>query len=207
MRLWLPLTVGVGQCVASIASDSRTWAFGLALLLRPNFAAVGVGQDKESKSLVWGADIRSAESAARNSVAEVFKVCRHHSESTPDSAADVFPENERTSCLVNDSEHFPPETRARTSEASALTCHAEVLAGASASDAIHDATPWAAIEGCNIVPDRRVTHGLVFHPRHESGCCEGLPLNVHHSFGSTGEGDSCVTHAGAGEEGANPRGR
>ncbi len=169
--------------------------------------AVGVGQDKESKSLVWGADIRSAESAARNSVAEVFKVCRHHSESPSDSPADVLPENERTSCLVNDAEHLSPEATSRTCEPSALSRHAEVLTGAAASDAIHDATPWAAVEGGNVVPDRRVTQGLVFHPRHESGCCEGLPLNVHHSFCSTGEVESNVAHSCAGKEATHARGR
>jgi hypothetical protein len=31
--------------------------------------------------------------------------------------------------------------------------------------------------------------GLVFHPRHESGRCVGVPLEVHHGFAS-GIGDS-----------------
>lgn len=43
------------------------------------------------------------------------------------------------------------------------------------------ATPRAAVEGGNVIPNRRVTHGLVSHPRHEGRCNEGLPLDVTNS--------------------------
>lgn len=46
------------------------------------------------------------------------------------------------------------------------------------SDAIHDATPRLAIEGREIVPDRRAIQGRVVHPRHESSRCVGFPLDV-----------------------------
>ncbi len=43
------------------------------------------------------------------------------------------------------------------------------------------ATPRAAVEGGNIIPDRRLIQGFVFHPRHEGGCREGFPLDVTNS--------------------------
>jgi len=39
----------------------------------------------------------------------------------------------------------------------------------------------ATIEGSQIVPDSRLTQGLVCHPRHESGRCVTFPLDESHS--------------------------
>lgn len=62
------------------------------------------------------------------------------------------------------------------------------LARVAASDDIHDATPAAAVEGGNVVPDRRRIQGRVFHPCHEGGRGEGFPFDVTHSSIS-GQGD------------------
>lgn len=53
----------------------------------------------------------------------------------------------------------------------------EGLAGIAGRDEMNPATPRAAVEGAQIVPDRRVIHGRVFHPGHEGGRGEGLPLD------------------------------
>jgi hypothetical protein len=74
------------------------------------------------------------------------------------------------------------------------------LTGRTANHAIHDSTPRIAVEGGNVIPYRRVIQGLVFHPRHESGRGEGLPLDVAHSTGSTGEFESEVEAAVPREE-------
>lgn len=63
------------------------------------------------------------------------------------------------------------------------------LARISARHAIHKAAPWAAVEGCEIVPDRSPIQALVFHPCHESGRGVGFPLDVTNSTGS-GLGDA-----------------
>jgi hypothetical protein len=55
------------------------------------------------------------------------------------------------------------------------------LTRVAARDDIHDATPRAAVEGGNIVPDRRAIQGRAFHPCHESGRRVGFPLDVTHS--------------------------
>lgn len=43
------------------------------------------------------------------------------------------------------------------------------------------AAPSSRVEGSQIVPDRRLTQGLVFHPRHESGRRMAFPLDESHS--------------------------
>lgn len=52
------------------------------------------------------------------------------------------------------------------------------LAGDSAKEEIHAATPRPAVKGREVVPDRRSIQGRIFHPRHESGRRVGFPLNV-----------------------------
>lgn len=71
--------------------------------------------------------------------------------------------------------------------APAMSGDAERLARVARSDDIHDATPCSAIEGLEIVGDRRAIQPRFFHPRHESGRGESIPLNETH--GSIGVSD------------------
>lgn len=57
----------------------------------------------------------------------------------------------------------------------------ERLAGITGRDEMNAATPRAAVEGSQIVPDRCRSQGRVCHPRHESGRGEGVSLDIHHS--------------------------
>lgn len=57
---------------------------------------------------------------------------------------------------------------------------AEGLAGVPRNDKIHDSTPRAAVEGRQIVPQRRAIQGLVFHTRDENGRRVAFPFNVSH---------------------------
>lgn len=59
----------------------------------------------------------------------------------------------------------------------------ERLAWQTGSDEIHSATPRATVEGGEVRPDRSLIQGLVCHPRHESGRCVAVPLNVSHGSG------------------------
>jgi hypothetical protein len=75
--------------------------------------------------------------------------------------------------------------------AAPLPGRAERLAGISGSEDMNLAAPWAAVEGSEIVPDRRAIQGLVCHPGHESGRCVGLPLDETDSaIGRLGDLDS-----------------
>ena len=89
--------------------------------------------------------------------------------------------------------------------AKSLTRHGKRLARVAATDAIHESTPRAAVEGSNVVPDRRETHPRDFHPRHERGRGDCFPLNVTYrhgpdSDGFEGEFDGDAEHSGSGAE-------
>lgn len=58
---------------------------------------------------------------------------------------------------------------------------AERLARITGSEDMNAVAPRSAVEGSQIVPDRRAIHGLVFHPGHESGRSVGFPLDETHS--------------------------
>ena len=90
---------------------------------------------------------------------------------------------------------------ARIVGAPAPSGDAERLARIARTDEIHRAAPRAAVEAGKIVPDRRLIQGLVFHPRHEDGRGEGVPLDVTHSTVSGfGQRKSEVEASGAGAE-------
>lgn len=79
---------------------------------------------------------------------------------------------------------------------------AEGLAGVTPSEDMNAATPRAAVEGGNVVPDRSLIQGRVCHPRHENGRREGFPLDVTNSaISGFGDVQSEFEPADAGTEG------
>jgi len=54
---------------------------------------------------------------------------------------------------------------------------AERLAGISSSDAINFATPWLAVEGSHVRPDRRRIQPSCFHMRNKEAGDIGFPLD------------------------------
>ena len=79
----------------------------------------------------------------------------------------------------------------------ALACCAEGLARKTGSDEIHSATPRASVEGAQVRPDRSPIQPRFLHPRHESGRCVGVPLNVSHGAGDASEGKLEAAVSGA----------
>lgn len=176
----------------------------------PSFTtlASGVGQDEEPIPLVGSTGVVRSHTTPFRIEPQSGKVSEHDVESSRSESCDVFNEHEPGSYLANDPSELAPESAPLASDALPLSCVADVLAGESASDAIHAAAPRAAIEGDNIVPDRRLLQGRVFHPRHESGRGVGFPLDVHHSATSGhGECDTEVESSSSSEEGTHPEGR
>jgi len=57
----------------------------------------------------------------------------------------------------------------------------ERLAGITGRDDMNAAAPRSAVEGSQIVPNRSRAQGRVCHPRHESGRCETVSLDITHS--------------------------
>lgn len=91
--------------------------------------------------------------------------------------------------FADDPLDFGPEV-ARVGFAPALAGHAEGLAGISGSEDMNLAAPRPAVEGSEIVPDRRAIQGRVCHPGHERGRSVGLPLD---------ETDSAISRLGDAE--------
>jgi len=82
--------------------------------------------------------------------------------------------------LVDDPGDLGPEV-AGIGVTAAVPGVAEGLAGIAGRDEMNAAAPRSAVEGSQIVPDSRLTQGLVFHPCHESGRSVAFPLDESHS--------------------------
>ncbi len=110
---------------------------------------------------------------------------------------DVLPPEKRGSALLCNFDVSKEEAGALAVESRALPSSADVLARRASSDEVHKATPRARVEGVEVVPDRSRCQGLLFHPCHEDGRSEGIPLDVHHRLHSTGVGESEVESSDA----------
>lgn len=114
---------------------------------------------------------------------------------------DIFEEDESGIAFPDDAGNVRPEM-ARVSLAEAAAGDREWLARIARSEDIHETAPRAAVEGGKVVPDRCRIQGLVFHPRHESGCRIGFPLDVTHSaISCAGDVEAEVEPAGTGAQG------
>jgi hypothetical protein len=200
-RFSLALALGVGQ--------SRSSSVRLPPLERVPEQARGVGQlvaladgkDKKPLALVGRADFRRREEACRKAVAHADQSCGDFGEAETEMMGDILEEDEGWLNLVDDAGDMGPEV-ARIVGTEPSACDRERLARISRSDDVHRATPWAAVEGSNIVPDNSLIQGRVFHPRHESGCGEGFPFDMAHStISGDGDGKPEIEPASAGAEG------
>ncbi|SNR71750.1 hypothetical protein SAMN06265378_1207 [Paracoccus sediminis] len=186
-RFSLALALGVGQ--------SRSSSVRFPPLDRVPEQARGVGQlvsfadgeDEQPFALVGRTDFRRREEACRKLVAHADQSCSDFGEAEAEMMGDIFEEDEVRLDLSDDAGNMRPEV-ARVVRAPAFACDRERLARIARSDDIHRAAPWAAVEGSNVVPDNSLIQGRVLHPRHESGCGEGLPFDMAHSTIS-GDGD------------------
>ena len=159
------------------------------------------GEDKEPLALVRCADFRRREEACRKAVAHADQSCGDFGEAEAEMMGDILKEDEGRPDLVDDAGDMRPEM-AWIVRAPALARDGERLARIARSDDVHSATPRAAVEGSNVVPDNSLIQGRVFHPRHESGCGEGFPFDMAHStISGDGDGKPEIEPACAGAEG------
>jgi hypothetical protein len=163
-------------------------------------------EEEDSGALVRGAHVRSAKLDGRASVSERREGVENTRESRS-CPADVFPEDETGSDFLDDADELKEESAAGAVEAGPVASDGEVLTRASASDAIHDATPGAAVEGADIRPDRRRSQSAFFHARRQDFAGEGFPLHVNdRSSASNNSVDSEVESRAAGKEAENVEG-
>ena len=151
------------------------------------FVALADGKDEQAFAPVRCADFRRRKQSCRKDVAHADQFSGDFGKSEAQMIGDIFEEDESGIAFPEDAGDVRPEM-ARIGLAEAATRDRERLARVARSEDIHEAAPRSAVESCKVVPDRRWIQGFVFHPRHESGCCEGFPHDVTHSAIS-GTGD------------------
>ena len=134
-------------------------------------------------------------------------------EASNSESADVFHEDESRSYLANEASVFAPESRPEAVvEPGALAGVADVLTRETASNEIHDATPRSAVEGGNVVPDRRRIQPAFRHARDQDRSRIDFPLHETDGTGGTSEAgeespDAELEAGGSGEEGETVEGR
>jgi len=164
------------------------------------FVPVADGEDEQPLSLVGRADFRRREEACRKAVAHADQSAGDFGEAEAEMMGDILEEDEGRIDLTDDPGDMRPEVT-RVVRAPALARDRERLARIARSDDVHRATPRAAVEAGNVVPDRSLIQGRVFHPRHESGCGEGFPFDMAHStIAGDGDGEPEIEPARAGAE-------
>jgi hypothetical protein len=159
-----------------------------------------VSEDEEPLPPMGRADFRRREEACRKPVAHADQVSGDLGKSEAQMMGDVLQEDERRLDLADNARDVRPEV-ARVRRAESPASDRERLARIARAEDVHRTVPWSAIEGGNVVPDRRAIQGRVLHPRHEHGRGVGFPLDVtQSSISGTGEREPEVEPAGAGAE-------
>jgi len=158
-----------------------------------------VGQEPEPFPLVGGANGGCGQQTPFRIEPHRGKVGEDVGESVFDELGDVLQEDESGSHVTDDPGDPRPEPTV-IDNATLESRGRERLAGEAGSDEIHSSNPRRSVEGVEVRPDRRPIQGRVFHPRHESGRCVGIPLNMSHGSGwdsgeSQGELSSVVSRA------------
>ena len=166
--------------------------------------ARGVGhaspEDEKAFAAVRRADARSREESFRNPVTQVFQLASDLAISEVEVVGDVLQENKSGLDFPDDPGDMGPEM-ARVAGAEASSGNRERLARIARKDDVHRATPRAAVECSNVVPDRRRIQGRVFHPGHEDGRGIGVPLDITHSpVSGLGDVQAEIESSGAGAE-------
>ena len=159
------------------------------------------GKDEEPLAFVGRADFRRRKEACRKAVAHADQSAGDFGEAEAEMMGDILEEHEGRLDLADNAGDMRPEV-AWVVSPPALARDRERLARIARSDDIHCAAPRAAVEGGNVVPERCAIQGRVFHPRHESGCGVGFPLDMAHStISGDGDGKPEIEPARTGAEG------
>ena len=146
------------------------------------------------------AHFRRREEACRKPVAQADQVSGDIGKAEAEMMGDVLTEDERRRALSDNAGDVRPEV-ARVGGREPPACDRERLARIARKHDVHAAAPRSAVEGGNVVPDRRVIQGRVFHPGHEQGRGICFSLDVTHSpVVGTGEDEPEVEPADAGAE-------
>lgn len=133
-------------------------------------------------------------------VAQAAKAGRDFGKSQIEVPFDVLGEDRHWLDLRDQALDLRPEVT-RVVLSAPLAGKAERLARIAGSEDMNSVAPRSAVEGAQVVPDRRWLQRLVFHPGHESGRSVGLPLDETHSaISGLGDREAKLEPAIAGAE-------
>ena len=164
------------------------------------FAAFADGKDEQPLAFLGRTNFRRREEACRKAVAHSDQSSGDFGESEAEMMGDVFEEHEGRLDLANDARDMRPEM-ARVARSLSFARDGKRLARIARSDDVHRAAPRAAVEAGNIVPDRCLIQGRLFHPCHENGRGVGFPFDMaHSSISGHGDGEPEVEPACTGAE-------
>jgi hypothetical protein len=121
-------------------------------LIRSIAWASGVGQEEEALALVGCPDLRRAEHVPFASEPERGQIPEYVFNSAMKEIWDVLQEHVAGSYVANHPRDLGPEPAVIVGLGT-LPGEAPGLARETRSDEIHDATPRAAVKGCDIVPN------------------------------------------------------
>lgn len=189
-------TCVLSEVISDLPNDSF---FAIAASTdRCSSRAAGVPHEPEPRAEVRGANGCRAEQTPFRIEPELGKVVEDMGEPESNKLGDVLQQDESGSQVSDDGCDGWPEPALIVSS-TLLPSRAERLARETGSDEIHSATPRAAVEGGEVIPDRSLIQTRLRHPLHENGRCVGVPLNVSHGsypcHGSEGELESSVAGA------------
>ena len=161
---------------------------------------MGVGQNEQPLPYVRRARFSRREQARLDAVTHALKLSGDVPKSQGQVAFDVLQEHPARPDFSHDAGDFGPEVSGVVLAPTSAGL-AEGLAGITGRDDMNAVAPWSAVEGSQIVPYRRRSQGLVFHPGHESGRSVGFPLDVTHSpIAGLGDVDAEIEAAVSGAE-------
>jgi hypothetical protein len=102
----------------------------------------------------------------------------HNGGGRSSDACDVLQKESDRAAIVGDVEDVEEKAGPLAVESGAAASNGKILAGEACNDAIHGATPLAAVEGEQVRPDRRRVNRSVFHERDKLRGSRGFPLHV-----------------------------
>jgi len=163
---------------------------------------LGVGQDEEAFTFVRRANFRRREKSCLTLVAHCSQVSPNIVEGESKMAADVFEEDVCRPALRDNSCDLGPEPSG-VALAEALPSGGHGGAGVSSSDEMNDSTPASAVEGSEVIPDRRFIQESVLHACRQDRGSIGVPFRITDSPVGISEGqlDSELHASDPGAEG------
>ena len=105
------------------------------------------------------------------------QVSENGSKSPANESWAVLHEDESRCHLANDPRHLPPESAPGPVDSSALSGDADVLTGKPSRNHVNTASPWASVEGANVIPDRERGEASVVLPGDQYVPCVGVVLD------------------------------